>query len=121
MPRKNVDRYVLWQRTDQQITLTKNANWTQDSTDGNALTAYLYSEDSADPVQTGGIDVTVGSPTGSAADTDITFLIDTLTGITLAADTWFEFMVKDNAGNVLVPNAVTADRVMFYLRKQPSG
>lgn len=120
MGNRKVHKETWWQRTDQQVTITKNPNYTQDSTDGNSLTAYLYDEATAEPLLTGGIDVTVGTPTGEAADTDITFFVDTLTGITLTEDKWHEFVVKDDAGNVLVPPANGPQRFMVFLRANPS-
>lgn len=119
MGSKDVHKETWWQRTDQQVTITKNPAYTQYSTDGNALTAYLFDEATSKPILDGGIDVTVGTPTGEAEDTDITFLVDTLTGITLTADKWFEFVVKDDAGNVLIPPANGPGRFMVYLRRQP--
>lgn len=121
MAAKNIRKETWWQRTDQQVTFTKNPDYTQDSTDGNALTAYLYNEANADPILASGTDVTVGSPTGEAADTDITLVVDTLTGITLTQATWFEFVVKDDSGNVLCPPANGPERFMVLLRPQPAG
>lgn len=118
---KQVDRIgPLWQRVDQGLTFTKNPNFTMPSTNGNALTAYLYTEANSKPILASGVNITSGSPTGEAADTTIAMVLDTLTGITLTGDTWYELVVKDNAGNVLLPNAITADQVMILLRKQPA-
>lgn len=118
---KQVDRLgPFWQRVDQGLTFTKNPNFTMPSTNGNALTAYLYTEANAKPVLASGVNVTSGSPTGEPADTTIAMVLNTLTGITLAEDTVYELVVKDSAGNVLLPNAITADRVLITLRKQPA-
>jgi len=110
----------LVQRTNQGITLTKNSAFTQTSTDGNAITAYLYDEDSFETM-TGGIDVTVGSPAGAAANTDISFEIDTATGITLNKRTerWALHVVDSN-GEQLVPNKATGDIVFLLLQKAPA-
>ena len=110
----------VMQRTAQTITLTKNSEYTQDSTDGNLITAYLYDEDSYQSM-TGGIDVTVGAPTGAATNTDITLTIDTLTGITLTGRTerW-ALHVVDDSGNQLVPNKATGDVVFLLLQKVPA-
>lgn len=110
----------LVQRTNQAITLTKNSAFTQASTNGNAITAYLYDEDSFETM-TGGIDVTVGSPTGAAQDTDISFEIDTATGITLSKRTerW-ALHVVDDTGEQLVPNKATGDIVFLLLQKAPA-
>jgi len=115
---QKVDRHIIWQRTDQGLTFTKNASYTMDSTDGLAITAFLYTEANASPILASGVAVISGSPTGAAADTTINITLDTLTGITLAADTWYEMIVKASDGTVLLPNAVTADKIMVYLRKQ---
>ncbi len=110
----------LVQRTNQGITLTKNSAFTQASTDGNAITAYLYDEDSFETM-TGGVDVTVGTPTGAAQDTDIVFQIDTATGITLSKRTerW-ALHVVDDTGEQLVPNKATGDIVFLLLQKAPA-
>ena len=120
MAGKKIDRiYPLWQRTDQGLTFTKNPNYTMDSTDGQALTTYLYNEATSD-TYTSGTDVTVGSPTGEAQDTTIAIVIDTLTGITLTKPTWFEVVTKAADGTVIIPNAITADKIMILLYPQPS-
>lgn len=110
----------LVQRTNQAITLTKNSAFTQTSTDGNQLTAYLYDEDSFESM-TGGVNVTVGSPLGAAANTDISFEIDTATGITLSRRTerW-ALHVVDSTGEQLVPNKATGDVVFLLLQKTPA-
>lgn len=110
----------LVQRTNQGITLTKNSAFTQTSTDGNDITAYLYDEDSFETM-TGGVDVTVGTPTGAAQDTDIVFEIDTATGITLSKRTerW-ALHVVDDTGEQLVPNKATGDIVFLLLQKAPA-
>ena len=110
----------LVQRTNQASTLTKNSAFTQASTNGNAITAYLYDEDSFETM-TGGVNVTVGSPTGAAADTDISFEIDTATGITLNKRTerW-ALHVVDDTGEQLVPNKATGDIVFLLLQKAPA-
>ena len=110
----------LVQRTNQAITLTKNSAFTQTSTDGNELTAYLYDEDSFESM-TGGVNVTVGSPLGAAANTDISFEIDTATGITLSRRTerW-ALHVVDSTGEQLVPNKATGDVVFLLLQKTPA-
>ena len=110
----------LVQRTNQAITLTKNSAFTQASTNGNAITAYLYDEDSFETM-TGGVDVTVGTPTGAAQDTDISFEIDTATGITLSKRTerW-ALHVVDDTGEQLVPNKATGDIVFLLLQKAPA-
>lgn len=110
----------LVQRTNQAITLTKNSAFTQTSTDGNQLTAYLYDEDSFESM-TGGVNVTVGSPLGAAANTDISFEIDTATGITLSKRTerW-ALHVVDSTGEQLVPNKATGDVVFLLLQKTPA-
>jgi hypothetical protein len=121
MALKSVDRLgPFFQRVDQGLTFTKNTNHTMASTSGNALTVLLYTEANSKPILTSGTDVTSGSPTGAAADTTINIVIDTLTGITLTEDTWFQIVVKDDAGNVLLPNAITANEVYIRLRKQPA-
>lgn len=121
MSSKKIHKETWWQRTDQEITITKNPAYTQYSTDGNTLTAFLFDEATSEPLLSGGIDVTVGTPTGEAEDTDITFFVDTLTGITLTEDKRYEFVVKDDAGNVLVPPANGPERFMVLLRAQPSA
>ena len=110
----------LVQRTNQAITLTKSSAFTQTSTDGNQLTAYLYDEDSFESM-TGGVNVTVGSPVGAAANTDISFEIDTATGITLSRRTerWALHIV-DSTGEQLVPNKATGDVVFLLLQKTPA-
>lgn len=108
------------QRTDQGITLSKNANYTQPSTSGNAITAWLYPEDSYHAM-TSGTDVTVGTPTGVAADTDLFLQIDTLTGITLTKRIErFALHVVDDSGNQLIPNRALGDAVFIDLQKVPS-
>lgn len=110
----------LIQRTAQGITLSKNSAYTQASTAGNTITAYLYDEDSFEAM-TGGIDVTVGSPEGAAADTDISFEIDTATGITLTGRAQrFALYVVDDAGNQLVPNKATGEVLFLELQKAPA-
>lgn len=110
----------LMQSTSQVITLSKNSEYTQTSTDGRTLTAYLYDEDSFQSM-TGGVDVTVGVQSGQPADTDITLTIDTLTGITLSGRTerWALHVVDSN-GEQLVPNKVTGDTVFLLLQKVPA-
>jgi hypothetical protein len=110
----------LVQRTDQAITLSKNSEFTQASTDGRSLTAYLYDEDSFGTM-TGGVDVTVGSPVGAAQDTDVVLEIDTLTGVTLSNRTerWALYIV-DDSGEQLIPNKATGDVVFLLLQKVPS-
>ena len=110
----------LVQRTNQAITLTKNSAFTQASTSGNAITAYLYDEDSFETM-TGGVNVTVGSPAGAGQDTDISFEIDTATGITLNKRTerW-ALHVVDDTGEQLVPNKATGDIVFLLLQKAPA-
>lgn len=121
MASKKVSRYEnVFQSTSKTITLSKNADYTQDSTSGLALTAYLVDEDSAD-TGSGAVNVTVGSPTGSAADTDVTFQIDTSTGITITARKWMELIVVDENGRNLIPNKVTGRRVMLELVPQPGA
>ena len=120
MASKKIDRHTLWQRVDQGLTFTKNANHTMASTSGQALTARFFSEANARPILASGVDVTSGSPTGNAADTTITMVLDTLTGITLTEDLWYELTVTSADGTMLIPNAITADRVMVFLRKQPA-
>jgi len=110
----------LIQRTSQGITLSKNSAFTQASTSGNTIRAYLFAEDDFNTM-TGGIDVTVGAPEGAAENTDISFEIDTATGITLTERTQrFAFYVVDSAGNQLVPNAATGDVVFLELQKPPA-
>jgi hypothetical protein len=110
----------LVQSTNQAITLTKNSEYTQSSTAGRTITAYLYDEDSFQSM-TGGVNVTVGSPTGQVADTDVVIQIDTLTGITLSKRTerWALHII-DDSGAQLVPNKVTGDVVFLLLQKVPS-
>ena len=121
MALKKVDRLgPFFQRIDQGLTFTKNANHTMASTSGNAITVLLYDEATADPLLTSGIDVTSGTPTGALANTQIDLVLDTLTGITLTKTTWYEVYVKDDAGNVLLPNGVTSDKVFILLVPQPS-
>lgn len=120
MASKKISRYEnVFQSTSKTITLSKNAGYTQDSTDGLALTAYLVDEDSMD-TGSGAVDVTVGSPVGAAANTDVTFQINTLTGITLTGRKWMELIVVDENGRNLVPNKVTGRRVMLELVPQPA-
>lgn len=108
------------QRTNQGVTLSKNAAYTQPSTSGNEITAWLFAEDDYESM-TSGIDVTVGTPTGAVADTDVVFEIDTLTGITLTGRTQrFALHVVDDAGNQLIPNRATADVVFLVLQKVPA-
>jgi hypothetical protein len=120
MANKTVDRHTLWQRVDQGLTFTKNASYTMASTSGLAITAFLYSEANASPILVSGIAVIDGSPTGNGEDVTIAITLDTLTGITLTEDTWFELVAKASDGTVYIPNAITADRVMILLRKQPA-
>ena len=110
----------LVQSTNQAITLTKNSEYTQSSTAGRTITAYLYDEDSFQSM-TGGINVTVGSPSGQAENTDVTIEIDTLTNVTLSKRTerW-ALHVVDDSGEQLVPNKVTGDTVFLLLQKVPS-
>ena len=91
-----------------------------DSTSGDAITAMLYSEANAKPILANGTDVTSGSPTGEGEDETIAIVLDTLTGITLTEDTWFELVVYNDAGVAYLPNAITADRIMVLLRAFPS-
>lgn len=119
MASRKVDKIRLWQRTDQVLTISKNANYTQASTSGDAITAWLYPEANW-PDLTSGVDVTSGSPTGSAADTDIVLTLDTSTGITLTAPTWYVLVVDTDAGDVLLPNRVTADLILVHLHPAPA-
>lgn len=118
MANKHVDKITLWQRVDQGLTFTKHPDYTMASTDGLAITAFLYSEANAVPILASGMAVISGSPTGNATDVTIAIVLDTLTDIALTADGWYELIVKTSDGTVLLPNAVTADRIMVYLRKQ---
>ena len=121
MALKSVDRLgPFFQRIDQGLTFTKNTNHTMASTSGNAITVLLYSEATSSPIPVAGIDVTTGAPTGSAEDLQIDLVVDTLTGITLTKPTWYEVYVKDDAGNVLLPNGLTSDKVFILLVPQPA-
>lgn len=111
----------LIQRTAQGIVLKKNAAFTQPSTEGNTITAYLLDEGSHEGMS-GAINVTVGTPTGSAENENVAFEIDTLTGIALTGRIQrFAFYVVDSAGNQLVPNKATGDKVILILQKNPSA
>lgn len=120
MPSKRIDKYEnVYQRNSVTVLLSKNDLYTQPSTEGLELTAWLVPEAYAD-TGLGAINVTKGSPTGEPENTDIVFEIDVLTGIQIDDRKWFELILVNEEGVNMIPNKVTGKRVMLELVPQPS-
>lgn len=105
----------IYQRDSLIVTLSKNAKYTQPSSDGLLLTAWLIAENGT------ATDVTVGTPTGVAADTNVTVEIDVLTGITITGPTWYSLVIVDEDGRNLLPNGVMQGDFLIELYPQPSA